>query len=235
MSILLLLFGLVVGIFVVWKQARRHLFAERSAFDSLFIVLISMAVGARVLYCVTHIDQFGFSILRWLVIPYYPGFSSGGVLLGGVIGFWIVYERKRSIPFGILADSLTNALVAGLPFWLFAYGLLGMDNGKDTNWSIFAHHPISVYRILVLLLVMLGLVKLNRMLTRVAGLRSMLTWGLLSLAYILVDFARKTDVYYGKLSPDQWASGITGILLLGGFFLLFSNVFFSVKKRRGVR
>jgi len=90
-----LLLAFFWGSFLLWKVIRLSSYKEEDVFDGMFSSLLGGILGARVVYVALNFKDFGFDILRFLLINGYPGLSLYGGLAGGLIAFiWFFYSRK---------------------------------------------------------------------------------------------------------------------------------------------
>jgi phosphatidylglycerol:prolipoprotein diacylglycerol transferase len=121
----MMMLAFFVGIMLAVKRGARLGISSTMIWDLSIWILISSLAGARILYVLTHLDEF---TNNWLSIvnPIQPDgrFGIAGMtLLGGVIAAVIAshyFMRKHKLPFWQVTDLLAPSLALG-----FALGRLG--------------------------------------------------------------------------------------------------------------
>ena len=228
---LLFTVGFIVALFTVWKLSKEKLYSERVVFDAVILISLLTLVCSRVFYVLFHFEQFGFNILKWIVVGLYPGMSIGGALIGAGLALWFLSDKKTVVPFPELVDVLTRTFLYVAP--LLLVGMLFFSPELGNVWGItipvlnkqIATHSITGYRLLSIL-ILLGVMGFffRRKLTLASGTYSAVVWLLFIVSYFLIDFMKANDVYYWKLSVDQW---IYSILIL----IIAIILFFQVKQK----
>ena len=217
--------GFFIALFVVWKLSKEKLYSERVIFDTVILTSIFAAIGSRIFYVLFHLDNFGFNILKWVVVGLYPGLSIGGALLGAGIALWIVSDKKTVVPFPELVDVITRAFLWVVSVPLLGFLFISPEKGQ-------ADHPITLYRLVNTLIVLSSMAAIfNRKRRLAPGTYSAIAWLLFVIGYLLIDFFNAHDVYYWKLSLDQWVYSV--FILIITIILLFQikqKAFFQHKK-----
>lgn len=115
--------GLLVGMFVAYRQAKRGNVYHNDVLDFGFWALVGALIGARVLFIIveshyyfvenpfTEIPALGISIPTVLAL-WKGGFVFWGGAVGGVLAL-VFFCRKRNIPMGELADLCAPGLALG--------------------------------------------------------------------------------------------------------------------------
>lgn len=97
------------GSFVLWRLIRLSSYKEEDTFDALFNGLWGGLFMGRLVYVVLNFKEFGFDILRFLLINGYPGLS----LYGCIFGFFLVlylWCLIKKIKIGAMADYFVPSL-----------------------------------------------------------------------------------------------------------------------------
>jgi phosphatidylglycerol:prolipoprotein diacylglycerol transferase len=115
--------GLLVGMFVVFRQAKRDGKYHNEVLDFGFWALLGSLIGARILFIIveahyyfvenpfTEIPRLGFSIPTFLAL-WKGGFVFWGGAVGGMIAL-IFFCKKRKIPLAQFADYCAPGLALG--------------------------------------------------------------------------------------------------------------------------
>lgn len=223
--------GFLLALFTLWKLSKEKLYSERVIFDAVILCSILVTVGSRIFYVLFHLSGFGFNILKWIVFGLYPGLSIGGALVGAGLALWILSDKKTVVPFPELVDVLTRTFLIIAPIVLFGLLLFSPETGKAWATPI-STHPITLYRLLSTILIMGGMrIVFTKKRTLAHGTYSAVVWFLFILIYFLIDFLKVNDVYYWKLSVDQWIYSI--FILIISIIVTFQvkqHTFFKPKK-----
>lgn len=127
---------------MLWKNIQLTSFKEEEVFDCLFISLVAGLVVARFMYVVLHFDDFGFDILRFILINGYPGLS----LFGGILGFFLsayIYSVIQKIKFFDLMDYMVPPLILALAIGKVGSFFAGIEVGAVTDFVVsikYANH-----------------------------------------------------------------------------------------------
>jgi prolipoprotein diacylglyceryltransferase len=116
-----LIFGMLVGLFEVFRQAGESLHERISRLDDAIVLLLVSIGGARLDYCLLrwpYFSQHGIEIPQfWLGGLGWPGAIIGGLLAIGLIGWLHVGTSRR-----LIADSLLPLLCPmAVACWLGAW------------------------------------------------------------------------------------------------------------------
>lgn len=218
-DVLLFIAAFFLALFTAWKISKEKLYSERVIFDAVITTSVLVAAGSRLVYVLFHFDSFGFNILKWIVIGLYPGLSIGGALIGFGAALWVLSDKKTVVPFPELADVLTRT-------FLFVGSMLLV------GFFIFSPHPSMLYRLVsIVCSVVIPAIVFNKKRQLAPGTYSAVVWFPLVVGYFLVDFVNTHDVYYWKLSVDQWVYAV--FILLIAIILAFQikqKAFFKHQK-----
>jgi prolipoprotein diacylglyceryltransferase len=103
-------------------------------------------VIGRIIYGLTHFQEFGFNVLKYLLANGYPGISASGMVLGWVgVMYWACKVRK--IKFLEFSDYIAPSLfIFTLAAELGAF-IAGTEPGVLWKWF---RHPVAIYKALFL-------------------------------------------------------------------------------------
>ena len=174
----------IIGLFLVWKQAKERLFDEETVFDLVFISTGSAVFGARIMYIVLHWSSFGFSPLQWILIALYPGMSLASALAFFLLSYWYFAKRRKADARWQLFDIM---MISAAVFYLLSVALF---------FFITAVHPLFLWTGGVLIIVS-GILFIGRTrLARLPGQIGLLLVTVFSSSYVLIDIALTDTVYY---------------------------------------
>ncbi len=107
------------GCFLLWKNIRLTSHKEDEVFDGVFLSLIGGLFMGRLVYVILNFKEFGFDIIKFMLINGFPGLSLYGTLLGGLGTLFIYYLLKK-----IKIETIIDYYIS--PFFLaLAFGKLG--------------------------------------------------------------------------------------------------------------
>lgn len=201
--------------FLFWRSLRAHGVHEDVIFDLTFYATLVAFVAARAGFILLHWELFaGKSILLMPALWVAPGLSWFGGMVGG-LATMVYLSRQRKIRLGHVLDALPFAM--GLPIIIGKLGSLldGAELGRVTGlpWAVqFAgskgfRHPVQVYEMLVMILVLLVIIRLAKA-AHVQkwpyGIVGVWFLGLYSAAMFALEFAKDSRVYWGNITANQW-------------------------------
>ncbi len=94
-------------------------------FNTAFLTALVALFFSRFLYVVLFPKSVYFSILGFLLFPYFPGLSLAGAVLGGSL-FLYFYAKTQKLPIGKTFDFFSIALLTALPIgFLGTFILIG--------------------------------------------------------------------------------------------------------------
>lgn len=126
----------------MWKHIRISKFPEEMSFDIAFASFGGALVVGRIVYGILHFSEFGFNIMKYILVNGYPGISSGGMIVGGV-GVMYVMCQKNKIRFTEFSDYLAPSL------FIFSFSALvgafvaGIEPG---SMNPYFRHPVALYK-----------------------------------------------------------------------------------------
>lgn len=123
------------GSYLLWKNIRLTAYKEEDIFDGLFISVFTGLFIGRLVHVILNFSSFGFSILKFILINGYPGFSLYGVLLGSFTAFLIFCSVKK-IQFMDLIDYCIAPLFLALGIGKLGSFLAGSEPGTRTQFIL---------------------------------------------------------------------------------------------------
>lgn len=213
--------------FIVWKWAKEEL-KEEEYLDAFLYTNIAALVSARLVYIIFHINDFGLTILKYILVRETPGLSLLGGLLGGLIFlFW--YTRKTKENFWKLLDLFSVAGSFALVLAKIGEQLGGAGFGRETNLFLGVnivglpgrHHPVEFYEAILLAILTIILFIIYPKVKRNIYPQGLISYifGLgLSLIIMLLEFLKVYPVYLYGASIRQIAAAVI-FLAIGGAFI----------------
>jgi phosphatidylglycerol---prolipoprotein diacylglyceryl transferase len=128
------------GSFFLWKNILLTSFKEEDVFDAIFASIFGALFISRVVYVALHFEDFGFNILKFLLINGYPGLS----LIGGVIGGFItlyIYLIPKKIEFSKLVDYMISPIMLALGIGKIGAFFAGTEIGAKTKFLVSFKYP----------------------------------------------------------------------------------------------
>lgn len=113
-------------------------------FNLVFLTGFIALLSARIGFVIFNPSALYLNIIGFIAIPYFPGLSLIGGIVGGMI-FAAIYSKVKKLPIGKIIDLLTISLLGVLPigFLLVFISTLGRTN-LSFNILFFASLIISV-------------------------------------------------------------------------------------------
>lgn len=224
-----LVLSLLWGSFWLWKSIKLTSYKEEDFFDGLFLSVIGGIFLGRLVFVSLNFSEFGFDILKFLLINGFPGLSLIGVLLGGFATFFL-YTRIKKKSFLEMADYIISPLFLSLSISALGAFLSGTTAGTKTGFFLsskylglegFRHVP-ALYEAL---LFMLGfyfaykIILLTRRHRLNIGTNTFFFILYFSLIYLLLDNLKVQRLYLGSFSFNLIATAL--LSLISGLYLLF--------------
>jgi hypothetical protein len=114
---LLVPLAFILASYTLWRYLKEDYPEEEIISLTIYLTLVFL-VGARLIQILFHFEEFKFSLLRWLLINHYPGFSFIGGFLACIV-LLIVWSKKKNWDFWQLVEII-------IPAWFLVAGLVGM-------------------------------------------------------------------------------------------------------------
>lgn len=110
-----LLLAFFWGSYLLWKNFLLTSYKEEDIFDGMFVSLIGGLFLSRILYVAIHFQDFGFSILKFILINGYPGLSLYGFIMGFLLSLYL-YASRRKMKFMELVDYFVPSSLLAIGF-----------------------------------------------------------------------------------------------------------------------
>jgi phosphatidylglycerol:prolipoprotein diacylglycerol transferase len=138
---LMIMVGVSVGVWLSAKFAERRGISADDTYSAAFWVVGGGIIGARLAHVIDRFDFYRADPLKILAI-YEGGLAIwGGVLVGGLAGWW--YTRRNGIAFWPFADSVAHGTLLGLAIGRIGCIVNGDVAGKPTggDWGFVYTNP----------------------------------------------------------------------------------------------
>ncbi len=123
------------GTFFIWKLVRLTSYKEEDIFDGFFLSLLGAIVGGRLIYVLLNFADFGFDILKIILINGYPGLSLYGSFMGGFLGLYF-YLALKKISFRDAIDYFCPSLFLSLALGKLGAFFSGVEVGTKTKFFL---------------------------------------------------------------------------------------------------
>jgi phosphatidylglycerol:prolipoprotein diacylglycerol transferase len=123
------------GMFLLWKNIKLTSQKEEEIFDGLFVALAGGLFFSRLFYVLLNFSDFGFNILKFILINGYPGLSLVGGFLGGFFSLWLFF-RSKNIKWLEAVDYFIPPLFLAIFIGKIGSFFAGVDVGVRTNFFL---------------------------------------------------------------------------------------------------
>jgi prolipoprotein diacylglyceryltransferase len=128
------------GTFMVWKNVALTSYKEEDVFDGLFLSLLGGLFVGRILYVALHFEDFGFDILKFLLINGYPGIYPIGAIVGFILSLYI-FTLSRKMSFMQLIDYVVAPLFLAIAIAKLGSFFSGSEIGTQTKFFLSLKYP----------------------------------------------------------------------------------------------
>ena len=90
-----LVLGFFWAIFLLWKNIRLTSFKEEDVFDGLFLSMFGALFFGRLIFVFLNFKDFGFNLLKFILINGYPGLSLYGSIFGGLFILYLFTNARK--------------------------------------------------------------------------------------------------------------------------------------------
>lgn len=238
-----LVLGFFWAIFLLWKNVRLTAFKEEDVFDGLFLSILGGLFFGRLVFVFLNFKDFGFNLLKFILINGYPGISLYGSIFGGLLILYL-FTNSRKINFNDLVDYFITPLFIAFTFGKLGAFFSGVEVGTKTKFFLKIkyfgfdglRHLVGLYEGLLLAV---GLFLAYKILFEVRKERfykgfllRFFLW-FLALTIILFDNIKDNRLYYVGLSLDFLISSIILLTISFHFIYYFRNGILSFIKNYG--
>ena len=238
-----LVLGFFWATFLLWKNIRLTSLKEKDVFDGLFISLLGGLFFGRLVYVILNFKDFGFSILKFILINGYPGISLYGSIFGGLLVLYL-FSGSRKINFNELIDYFVSPLFIALVFGKVGAFFSGVEIGTKTNFLLKIkyvgfdglRHLVGLYEGLMFIIGVLIAYKILFEIRKEKYYKGFLLkffiW-FLALTIFLFDKIKDNRLYFVGLSLDFLVSLIILLTTSFHFVYYFRNDILSFIKNYG--
>ncbi|KKP60335.1 MAG: Prolipoprotein diacylglyceryl transferase [Candidatus Roizmanbacteria bacterium GW2011_GWA2_34_18] len=224
-----LVLGFFWATFLLWKNIRLTSLKEKDVFDGLFISLLGALFFGRLVYVILNFKDFGFNLLKFILINGYPGISLYGSIFGGLLVLYL-FSGSRKINFNELIDYFVSPLFIALVFGKVGAFFSGVEIGTKTNFLLKIkyvgfdglRHLVGLYEGLMFIIGVLIAYKILFEIRKEKYYKGFLLkffiW-FLALTIFLFDKIKDNRLYFVGLSLDFLVSLI--ILLTTSFYFVY--------------
>jgi len=206
------------GSFLLWRLIRLTSFKEEEIFDGLFWSLAGGLFFGRLVYVILNFKEFGFSLLKFILINGYPGLSLYGAILGGALTISLYFLSKK-IKFREAIDYYVPALFLALAFGKLGSFFSGTEVGTKTKFLLAVkyvgfdglRHMPAFYEALAFFLAAFLAYRLIFIIRREklsTGFNGFFFIWYFSLVYLVFDKLKFAHLYLGKRSFNELVSAI---------------------------
>ncbi|PIY69295.1 hypothetical protein COY90_01395 [Candidatus Roizmanbacteria bacterium CG_4_10_14_0_8_um_filter_39_9] len=121
--------------FVLWKVIRLSSYKEGDVFDMLFGGILSGLFFGRLVYVIMNFGDFGFNILRFILINGYPGLSLYGAIIGFILSL-LLSSYLRKIVFTNLVDYYIPSSFLAVAIGKLGSFFSGSEAGLKTTFLL---------------------------------------------------------------------------------------------------
>lgn len=132
---LFLILAFFWGSFLLWRNIRLTSFKEEDVFDGLFIALFGGLFIGRFFYVVLNFKDFGFSLLKFILINGYPGISLYGLLIGSFFSLYFFFTLKKIKAIEVF-DYFITPIFTALFFGKVGSFFSGVEVGQKTKFFL---------------------------------------------------------------------------------------------------
>ena len=141
---LMIAIGILVGLFVAWRQAAREGIDSNKIIDITFYLLVTALIGSRLLFVLMNFQEYAADPIK--IIKIWEGglVFYGGLLPAVAIGIW--YIKRLSLPLWQAADIFAPSVAIGHAFGRIGCFLAGCCYGKPSTlpWAVTFTNPLSL-------------------------------------------------------------------------------------------
>lgn len=211
-----LVLGLFWGLFLVWRNIHLTSLKEDQVFDLIFVSIFIGLFFSRLFYMLLNFSDFGFDLLKFILINGYPGLSIYGFIFGFFLTIYI-YSKNVNINFNYLVDYLIGPLFLTLMFGKIGGFFSGDELGTITKFFLRTkylgvdgeRHLVGLYQAILFGLGFYFSQKLIFEVRKEKYIKGFVfIFGIFyfSLVYLITDNLRVSSLYIGKINVNYLLS-----------------------------
>ncbi len=139
-----LMLGFLWACFLLWKYIRISKFSENQSFDIAFISFAGSLIVGRIVFGLLNFNEFGFNLLRYILVNGYPGMSVLGMVAGWFASMYLISTHYK-IRFDEFVDYSMPSVFTFLTAASVGSFFAGTEPGIRWGWF---QHPLALYRVI---------------------------------------------------------------------------------------
>jgi len=236
-----LMLGFLWASFVLWRNIRLTSHKEEEIFDGLFLSLFGGLFFGRLIYVLLNFKDFGFNLIKFILVNGYPGMSIYGALLGAFGTLFLFFNAKK-INFLEIVDYFITPLFIALVFGKLGSFFSGSEIGTPTGFFLKTkyfgfdgfRHLTSFYEALFFIA---GAILTQKILLEIRkekyfhGFLFLISLWYFSTIYLLFDKVKVNHLYFLGYSFNKVVAA-TLLLTIGFYFIYYfrSSILSFIKK-----
>src|SRR3989344_4214958 len=221
------------GLFLFWKSVKLTSYKEEEMFDSVFVSLILAIFFSRLFFVIINFKNFGFSLLKFILINGFPGMSAFGMIFGGLLGLSVYHSLKKTEIIKVFDYYVSPVLLAAAIAKIGSF-FAGVDVGTSTKFFLAVkysgyiglRHLTPLYEAIILFVGTYITYKILLLVRRTIlphGFASYFALFWFGLDNLLLDNLKQNHLYLGSINFNLIISAAI-VLTLGGYFLYFFRI-----------
>lgn len=214
--------AVVVFFFVLYGLSRddfvlmRRNVSLNTVFDSAFVVIFVGLFFSRLVYVLTHFSSAFLNPLVFFIIPYFPGLSASGFLLGSLLTLYFVVKRQK-LPLGKLYDVFAMSLTPAVATFFAGEAVVSLVQKNYLFLSINMGYALFL---------LIGFFVLQMITVKASWKDGSLTFPALSLSLVVLVFSQFVLAHFKSLPVEL-------SYFIAIFFLLFAGFLVKTLRRAG--
>lgn len=213
-----LMLGFLWACFLLWKHIRISKFPEDQSFDIAFISFAGSLIVGRIVYGLLNFEEFGLSIMRYILVNGYPGISVIGMIVGWFGTMYVICARNK-LRFDEYVDYSTPSVFMFVTVAAVGSFFAGTEPGIRWGWY---QHPLGLYRAIfggfglymsIRLLFIIRKELLNK------GFSAVFFVWLYSLSHVLLQPLKDARVLLTEVKGEYYVYAI--LLLTSSFYIVY--------------
>lgn len=223
------------GAFFLWKNITLTSYKEDEMFDSIFFALLGGILIGRIQFVALHFEDFGYDILKFLLINGYPGIGFLGFLSGFFL-FLLIFFSWKKISFLRVIDYVIAPFFLAVAIAKLGAFFAGSEIGTQTKFLLAlsyqnldgARHLTALYETFFYFIASFLSFKIVRSIRRgqlYEGFNFMFFVWCVALVTVLFDNLKAFRVMVKSVSVD---------LVIGSLLLLTVSLYFLYYFRQSI-
>jgi phosphatidylglycerol:prolipoprotein diacylglycerol transferase len=141
---LMIAIGILVGLFLAWRQAAREGIDPNKIIDITFYLLVSALIGSRLLFVLMNFQEYAADPIKIFKIWEGGLVFYGGLIPAVAVGIW--YIKRLGLPLWQVTDIFAPSVAIGHAFGRIGCFLAGCCYGKPSTlpWAVTFTDPRSL-------------------------------------------------------------------------------------------